>query len=185
MWIDIEGRKLQFLTLEGNYSVVKLPERAGSFALCKSNERLLLALESGLAFFYFKDSRIVRLKGGEVYVQIPGTRSNDGRCDRDGRFVFGGFNGVNEGKPEWERNLATYSVSYDRDRDDVIVKKIGLPLVRCTNSICFSLDGTRMFHTDSPSREIQCFEYDRSTGDVGAVNTFVTLPSRYKPPQSL
>jgi len=129
IWIDIEGKRLNFLTLDGDFSITKLPERAGSFALCKSNKRLLLALETGLAFYYFDDSRLVRLNSGP-YKQIAGTRSNDGRCDRNGRFVFGGFNGINEGKPDWEKNCPTYSVSYDSSRQDIIVKIIDIPLVR-------------------------------------------------------
>ena len=55
------------------------------------------------------------------------------------------------------------------------MKIMNLPLIRCANSICFSLDGTLMFHTDSPSREIQCYNYNRSTGQIGRSNTFVVL----------
>jgi len=66
----------------------------------------------------------------DLYKQIEGTRSNDGRCDREGRFVVGGFNGVNEGKENWARCLPTYSVTYNKSTEGLNIKIIDVPLVR-------------------------------------------------------
>ena len=176
-WVDIEDRKLYSLNLHGDVEIVLLPERCGSFALCESNTRILLSLESGFAFYYLNDSRLVRLYS-RSYKQIEGTRSNDGRCDRNGRFIVGGCNGVNANKDSWEKNLSTFSVKYNRFTGGIVIRRMSMPLVHCTNSICFSLDGTSMFHTDSPSREIRCYDYDTCKGDIIDSNIFVEIKER-------
>jgi hypothetical protein len=129
LWIDIEGCKLYLLKMDGSLITVRLPERPGSFALCSSNKRILLSLESGFAFYYFNDSKLERLYCKD-YERVKDTRSNDGRCDREGRFVVGGFNPVNEGKDNWERCLPTYSVIYNKKMERIEVKKLDIPLVR-------------------------------------------------------
>lgn len=53
IWIDIEGKLLLLKPTEGPLISVPLPEKCGSFALTESNTRLLLALESTLAWYYF------------------------------------------------------------------------------------------------------------------------------------
>ena len=136
-WVDIEDRKLYSLSIHGDVEIVLLPERCGSFALCKSNTRLLLSLESGFAFYYIDDGRLVRLYSGP-YKHVDGTRSNDGRCDRQGRFVVGGLNEVNAHKDSWERKMSIFNVKYNSFTGGVTVKRMSMPLDRCTNSICFS-----------------------------------------------
>ena len=176
-WVDIEDRKLYSLSMHGDVEIVLLPERCGSFALCESNTRLLLSLESGFAFYYIDDGRLVRLYSGP-YRQIHGTRSNDGRCDRQGRFIVGGFNAIDAHKDSWERKMSIFNVKYNSFTGGITVKRMSIPLDRCTNSICFSLDGTRMFHSDSPSREIRCYDYDRHNGDVSDSNVFAEIKQR-------
>ena len=84
---------------------VNLPEKAGSFALCHSGTRLLMALESTFAFYYFENSKLEFLKSD--FKQVPGGRLNDGRCDRNSRFIVGGMKFVEE--PEMECFSVTYS----------------------------------------------------------------------------
>jgi hypothetical protein len=40
---------------DGKLTTVALPQQPGSFALCKSGVRLLLALESTFAYLYIED----------------------------------------------------------------------------------------------------------------------------------
>ncbi len=86
-WTDIEGSEL--LALEEDSSVVmrwSLPERLGSFALTENSDVLLMGLASRFAFCDLNTgifTPVVASPGG------PGTRTGDGRCDREGNFVFG------------------------------------------------------------------------------------------------
>lgn len=68
---------------------IPLPEKCGSFALTESNTRLLLALESTFAWYFFDTKQIEFIES--AYLQNPGGRLNDGRVDRQGAFIVGGM----------------------------------------------------------------------------------------------
>ncbi|HJW10457.1 MAG TPA: SMP-30/gluconolactonase/LRE family protein, partial [Albitalea sp.] len=67
-----------------------LPERLGSFAFTPDENRLLLGLAKQLAFFDLASGELDTVC--RVEPELPTTRVNDGRCDRQGRFVFGTMN---------------------------------------------------------------------------------------------
>lgn len=46
-----------------------------------------------------------------------------------------------------------------------------------SNGICWSADGATMYHTDSPTREINAFKYDPGTGSIVFDRLAVLLPS--------
>src|SRR5690606_27708570 len=76
---------------DGDVRTWPMPDRLGSFALCAHGEQLLLGLAGGIALFdpaTGETSRFVPLDAPPA----EGLRINDGRCDRQGRFVFGLFN---------------------------------------------------------------------------------------------
>jgi L-arabinonolactonase len=85
---------------------------------------------------------------------LPTTRLNDGRTDRQGRFVCGG---MDEGEPQ-EALSAVYSLDGGRR-----VRRI-IHGVRCANSICFSPDGTTMYFSDMPTGRILAYAYDTDSG---------------------
>jgi len=90
-WTDILGRKLwRYRPSSGETKQWDMPERLASFALTASEGRLLLGLESRLAWFDFAGGEVLTIV--EVEADVAGTRLNDGRCDRQGRFVFGTMN---------------------------------------------------------------------------------------------
>lgn len=148
-WTDIEGSEL--LALEEDTSVVmrwSLPERLGSFALTEHSDVLLMGLASRFAFCDLNTgifTPVVASPGG------PGTRTGDGRCDREGNFVFGT---MDDGYPakvigRFHRlNAATLSI-----------ETLPLPEVAIPNSICFSPDGSTMYYCDSMQGRIMCCDY--------------------------
>ncbi len=86
-WTDIEGARLwRYDPRDGRSTFWRMPERLATFALCADPHYLLLGLASHLAFFDLATGETQRIVDVE-----PGlnTRVNDGRCDRQGRFVFG------------------------------------------------------------------------------------------------
>jgi len=86
-WTDIEGSRLyRYDPCTGERTSWAMPERLATFALCADPHYLLLGLATHLAFFDLTTREMRRI----VEVE-PGldTRLNDGRCDRQGRFVFG------------------------------------------------------------------------------------------------
>ncbi|MFP3759147.1 SMP-30/gluconolactonase/LRE family protein, partial [Cupriavidus sp. SIMBA_020] len=71
---------------DGSHRVWPMPERLACFALCEDPDTLLIGLASRLAFFDLRTGEITPIV--DVEPDLP-TRLNDGRCDRQGRFVFG------------------------------------------------------------------------------------------------
>lgn len=164
LWTDIPAATLwSYSPASGRCSSWQIPERLCSFALTGSDDCLLLGLASGLAFFRFSTGRVERIL--EVEADIPVTRLNDGRCDRQGRFVFGMFN--QEDGPKHALG------GFYRLNTDLSLERLPLGNAAIANSICFSPDGRRMYYADSSTREIRHCQYDPRSGAIGASEVFV------------
>lgn len=161
-WTDIEGATIsRWHSADAQVRVWRLPERVGSFALCEAPNQLLLGLASGIALFDLESGAMTPTIAVEA--DLPETRLNDGRCDAEGRFVFGTFNagGAAIG-------------SFWRVGPDLAVERLPLPRVAVANSIAFSPDGRRMYFADSPTREIHCVDY-HADGRLGTPRLFARL----------
>jgi L-arabinonolactonase len=79
------------------------------------------------------------------------TRLNDGRCDRQGRFVFGTKHDVAK---------AEKVGGFYRLNGDLSLERLPLGDAAIPNSIAFSPDGSRMYFCDSPTRQIRVCDYD-------------------------
>lgn len=155
-WTDILASTLWRHTPEtGATEHWPMPERLASFALTSDPDLLLLGLASRLAFYRISSGVVTPIC--TVESDLPSTRLNDGRCDRQGRFVFGTCNEA-PGK-------APIGSFY---RLDAALRLERLPLAPAAipNSICFSLDGQTMYYCDSLTRTIRCCDY----GDLGSAS---------------
>lgn len=160
-WTDIHGAALWHCDADGGDAVrMQTPERLGSFAF-DLDGHILAAFESGLFRWDPEGDRLERLTRFEP--DAPATRLNDGRCDRQGRFLAGGMN--EDGlKPE------SSLIRYDGHQTETLRRGIG-----CSNSICFSPDGGTMYFTDTPTRTVLRMAYDGETGTVGPAEPFVSI----------
>jgi len=164
LWTDIPAATLwSHAPSTGRTVSWKMPERLCCFALTGSDDRLLLGLASGLAFFTFSTGKVTRIV--DVEADIAATRLNDGRCDRQGRFVFGMFN--------QDDNPKHALGGFYRLNLDLTLEKLPLPHAAIANSICFSPDGRRMYFADSARKAILYADYNPCSAEVGAVHTFV------------
>ena len=162
-WTDIDSARLsRWRAADGNVHVWAMPERAGSFALCERPGLLLVGLASGVALFDLASRRMGAVT--PVEAEQPATRINDGRCDPQGRFVFGMFN---------ECGSEALGHFY-RVGPDLQVQRLPLPPVSVANCLSFSPDGPRMYFTDSPSHIIQQVDY-HANGQLGAPRVFAKL----------
>ena len=164
LWTDILGATLYaHHPASGKTAKWSMPEPLASFALTSSDDRLLLGLASQLAFFDFSSGAITPVCKVEEGLT---TRLNDGRCDRQGRFVFGTFN---QAEPR-ERIGGFYRLNRE-----LTLEKLPLPSCAIANSICFSPDGATMFYCNSPDRAIHCCDYDNETGAISGQRVFIEL----------
>ncbi len=152
-WVDIQSS--EFWTLDpatGRTFTHKAPERIACFAPRRGGG-FVVAFASGFAFYDPTTGKREDLAKFEP--ENPHTRLNDGRTDRQGRLVAGGFD-------EREGKFVSSVVRLDRDRRVTTL----FDGVACANGICFSPDGRTMYFADSPARTIWAFDYDVETGDV-------------------
>ncbi|MEM7406945.1 MAG: SMP-30/gluconolactonase/LRE family protein [Pseudomonadota bacterium] len=145
-WTDIHGSALWSANAEGgDVRTWPMPERVGSFAF-DANGDFLLAMESGFAAWRPGIAAPVRISTFEP--DVANTRFNDGRCDRAGNFIAGGVH---------ERGLEPVT-SLQRIAPDGTIETL-LTGIGCANSLAFSLDGSLIYFTDSPTRRIDAFRY--------------------------
>lgn len=165
-WTDIEGKRLwRYDAREGKHVTWAMPERLACFALCEDARTLLLGLESRLAFFDLETGSVDTIV--EVEPGVP-TRLNDGRCDRQGRFVFG---------TKYEATPMQAIGGFYRLNHDLTLERLPLPAPAISNSIAFSPDGSTMYYCDSLTRKICACDYNAGGADGTIANqrVFATL----------
>lgn len=170
-WTDILASKLwQYDPVSGEIRHWDLPSRLGCFALTQDPDLLLMALEKQLVRFDLRNGAIEPL--APIEPELAATRSNDGRCDRQGNFVFGT---INEHGSERIASFYRYSASGQ-------LMQLALPKAAITNSICFSPDGGTLYFCDTPTRRIMACDYDAATGDVDRIHVFAEVPTQFGTP---
>lgn len=146
-WTDIEGRKLwQHHPETGDSQSYDMPDRVCCFAPRQSGG-FIVAFAKSIAL-----CENVQGPWKEIFrfePENPQTRTNDGRTDRQGRFLVGG---MNEGTGEYDSSV----VLIDTDHS---VKTL-IEGVSCANSTCFSPQGQTLYFADSPKKEILSYDYD-------------------------
>ena len=148
-WTDIEGKRLwRYDPRDASRVCFDMPERLACFALCANPDMLLLGLASQLAFLDLETGVIETITSVEE--DLP-TRLNDGRCDRQGRFVFGTKHDVAKA----EKVGGFYRLNRDLSLERLPLGDAAIP-----NSIAFSPDGSKMVFCDSPTRQIRVCDYD-------------------------
>lgn len=161
-WIDSKARKVHRLRGDARAEWAA-PSDIGSIALTQRG-RLVLSLEDGFHLLDLASGATRRL--AEVRHKGPSMRMNDGRTDRQGRFVAGSMV-----MGRHERDGAYYRLERD---GSVTALFDGIALA---NATCFSPDGRTLYHADSFSDEVSAVDYDPATGATGPRRTlFTTRP---------
>jgi sugar lactone lactonase YvrE len=168
-WTDIESSRLyRYAPQRDALRHYELPERLGSFGFIADDQRLVCAFASGFAL-YDPDS------GAGEWLARPeqgytGTRFNDGRVDRRGRF--------------WAGTMVESDAARDADGRPATASLYRLSGRRCqrmlsgiaiSNSLCFSPDQATLYFADSPTGAIRAFEIAAATGDLGPERPFAAV----------
>ena len=167
LWTDIEGKCLHIYEIEsGSYSAQTLPWRLGSFGLSERGGVVIAAFEQGIAFYDWRNDDVCWVQ--QVEEDLAYTRFNDGRVDRAGQFCAGTMV-----EDEGARDLldgpkgALYRVGFD-GQVTPLLSDLHIP-----NSLCWSPNGERMYHCDSPARMIMQYRY-QANGTLSAADCFAT-----------
>ena len=110
-----------------------------AWAKCKSSEAgYIVAFETGFALFDPETGARTPCDMGSLTIDpANGGRLNDGRCDRQGRLVCGGYNDM---LIPGIKQSSCFQVS----PDGLKVRKLIDTPIACANSTCFSPDGKTM-----------------------------------------
>jgi triosephosphate isomerase len=94
--------------------------------------------------------------------QTEATRPNDGRVDRQGRFVFGMYNNYHRaGASAGENNAGLYRLNEKLEVESLMDYKY-----RVSNCICFPEEGDVMYFCDTPTRKVYAFDYPKEKGGM-------------------
>lgn len=159
-FVDVVGQSIWRYTPEtAAFKQWKLDDVVSSLALTESGNAIITRSD-GFYTFDFDSGESTRI-GEALEADLP-TRFNDGKVDRQGRFIAGTMHN------EITQPLGTlYSLSTDRK-----VSVLDTNIV-CSNGPCWSPDGTTLYFTDSMHGQIYAYDYNTQDGTVGPRRIFV------------
>lgn len=172
-WTDIPGRTLwRWDASTGSTHAWALPEMAGSFALIEGGG-VALAMETGISLIEHPvpERPIVERESlATVKHTADGMRFNDGRCDRQGRFL-GGTMVCDTALARAAGRL--YRLDAGRRTLHLLCDDLIVP-----NGLAFSPDGRTMYLSDSHAsrRIVWSFDYDVDDGVPYGRREFIDMP---------
>jgi len=138
------------------------PEPVGCFAFVENDPRLLLALASGFAWFEKETGAVEWISRPESH--LTGNRLNDGRVDRMGRFWAGS---IMESKHAPHQSASLFCLCTEQQVSQ------HLKDLTISNSLCWSLNSTKLYHADSPNQHINVYDFDAQTGTLSNGRVFI------------
>lgn len=160
-WIDSLGRSIFRIDAQGRgLTKWAVPGDIGSMAL-RVKGGAILSLDNGFHAFDFETGQATLIHDPEP--GRPENRLNDGKVDRQGRFVAGSMH-----RAESQGAGSLYVLDTDlsvRRLDDGII---------CSNAPAFSPDGRTLYFADSVRRVIYAYDYDTARGAVSNKRLFVS-----------
>jgi L-arabinonolactonase len=167
-WTDIEASALyryEWRTDEIEHYAV--PERVCSFGFVENEQRLVCAFESGFAYYEPRSRALEWLFRPEA--DFRGTRFNDGRVDRQGRFWAGT---MIEGEA---RDRAGKAVEGSLYWISATARGRALGGIEISNSLAWSPDSGTLYFADSPTRRILAYDFDADAGTLGEARVFTEV----------
>lgn len=163
-WVDIEGLTVNRLhAASGKFSSWKMGSNPSALAIDDNNVLVVATRE-----------RLLRLNttdGAETPIadapyDPSKVRFNDGRVDPAGRFWIGTM---------YEPRDQPAAEMYVLDRDNLRCAWRGG--MTNSNGLAWSLDGRTMFHADTTTHRIDCYDFDVATGEHSNRRTILTFPT--------
>lgn len=161
-WIDSYGPAVHCADLKGgDRKTWALPEPIGSMAL-RAGGGAIVALRSGFHALDFESGEVTLIH--ETHPGELSPRVNDGKTDRQGRFVAGSMD-------HEEREPVGKLFRLDTD---LSVATLDTGII-CSNGPCFSPDGATLYFADSFRQTIYAYDYDTATGTVSSRRVFASF----------
>lgn len=168
-WVDIPEKKLyRYCTSDGSLQVWDAPEMLACMVRSQSDNGWIVATETGMFAMDTSSDVLGFTRVASVGHAMDGMRFNDGRCDRQGRFLastmlmdMGAARAVGH-VYRLEKNGELHS----------LLSRFTTP-----NGMAFSPDGRTMYLSDShPSqRQVWAYDYDTHDGVPSNPRSFIDM----------
>lgn len=169
-WTDIQQSRLyRYHYASAERTSIACPERLCAFGFIENDHRLVAAFATGFALFDPDTADLRWLYRPEQAYR--GTRFNDGRVDREGRF----WSGTMVENANDARDAAGRPATGSLYRISAATQQQIFGGIAISNSLCFSPDGRVLYFADSPSREIRAYDLDPERGEPGAGRRFAEV----------
>jgi sugar lactone lactonase YvrE len=163
-WIDSLGAKVHGCDATGGSPRTwSVPEHIGSLALRQSGGAIV-SLRDGFYALDFATGGCRKLVDPDP--GKPRIRMNDGKVDRQGRFVAG-YMDYEERDPLCSLFRLEASGAVTKLDDGIV----------CSNGPCWSPDGRTFYFADTHAREIRAYDYDAATGAASNRRVFCCFPA--------
>lgn len=159
-WVDGKNSEIwRHDPATGETRTWNTPEDPGSFALRKNGKGLVVAMWNGFRFFDLETGETTVIE--DLEQDLPTSRFNDGRCDRQGRFWVGSMD---------DKHTDPIGSLYRLDAD--LGHEVQERGVICSNSTCFSPDGETMYYADTYINTIWAYDLDTASGQLSNRRVF-------------
>jgi sugar lactone lactonase YvrE len=159
-WLDIYGKRLHVHS-DGAQRSLALQATPGCLAP-RADGRLVLAMGKSIVDL---DPVSGEQRALHTFDSEPASnRFNDGKCDPAGRFLVGTMDNNEE-----QASGSLYSFD----------AKIAAPLLthrQISNGLAWSPDHKTLYYIDSPTCQVQAFDYDVGTGLIANGRTVIDVP---------
>jgi len=161
-WVDsFDGRVFRCTEDGREIRAWDVPQKIGSMCLRRSGGAVV-CLQRGFHALDFRTGEVSLIHDPEP--DRLQNRLNDGKVDRQGRFLAGSMDTMEEGA-----NGALYRLD-----PDLSVHKLQGGII-CSNGPCWSPDGRTFYFADTWVGEIWAYDYDPATGAVSNRRTFASI----------
>ncbi|MEL7118720.1 MAG: SMP-30/gluconolactonase/LRE family protein [Bacteroidota bacterium] len=171
-WVDIENGQLHFFNPTINqHQQHTFDSRLGA-AVPSDNEKYLLALQKGLAFFDPTSEELKYFSNPEE--ALPNNRFNDGKCDPQGRFWIGSM----------DCNAESGQGILYRIDSDLKVNAL-LPNLSISNGLAWHPEKNVMYFIDSATYKVLQFDYTPSSGSIKNPKEVIRIPEDHGAPDGM
>lgn len=163
-WVDIDGFAVHRLhPASGSHRSWRMPTEPAALAI-NADGGLVVAMRSGFVHLDTNNGSITPI--AQAPYDTATTRFNDGRVDAAGRFWVGTI---------YEPRDRQAAQMYCLERGKVRLAWSGGMTV--SNGLGFSPDQRCLYHADTTSHRIDCYDFDVATGTVSHPRRFQQFPT--------
>lgn len=169
-WVDILEKRIYC----GGEILLQLDHLVGCLAPRKAGGLVFASGSPGGLSFASLELDSLKMTPLAALTEEPlNNRFNDGKCDPRGRFLAGT---MDMGETDPGGSLYTF--------DGKAVRKL-LGKVTISNGLTWSPDYKTMYYIDTPTHQVQAFDYDLETGTIANQRVIIDIPQTFGWPDGM